>query len=101
MEQLIETIKLSVILSGTLWPVIISVVKYVGKFGVSGNWSLVVSLLTGALLSAGAQLAYNPVPTNFGGWFTFTITALIPGLVASGVYDVGKELAEKGAAAVK
>lgn len=74
----------------------LGVVDYVGKFGVAGNWKLVVSMLSGLVVGGGLvyfQL-YPQLPVE---WFATGLYGLIVGLTASGVYNAGKTAAEKGA----
>lgn len=51
-----------------------------------------VSMLVGLLLGGGYMIASQGVPAAFAGWFAIAVFGLGLGLVASGIYDVGKDL---------
>ena len=74
--------------------VVMGLVTFLGKMGVKGKWLLISSLLIGLLIGTGFQLS-QVVPVNYAGWFSVLIFGLALGLVASGVYETGKAIAEK------
>lgn len=75
--------------------VVIGFVTYMKKFGVAGKALLAASLITGLVLGGGYQLAANGVPVAFAGWFAVIVYGLALGLFAAGVYDTGKNIAER------
>jgi hypothetical protein len=74
--------------------IVMAIVEWFKKFGVTGNWSILVSMLAGIGMGVGYQFATTP-PVVFADWFTMFIYGLVLGLTASGVYDVGKTLVTK------
>lgn len=87
-----ELFKVSAEAGPTILLVVMGLVQMYGKFGVSGNMQLVSSLLTGLVFGGGFQMAVLGVPTEFAGWFSVSVFGILMGLVASGVYEVGKKL---------
>ena len=75
--------------------VVLGLVTYLGKLGVKGIYQLVSSMLLGLLFGAGFMIAVLGVPKSFAGWFSLLIYGLMLGLVASGIYETGKELGTK------
>lgn len=71
---------------------IVGLVEFAKKFGVEGSWSLALSLALGAVFGVGFQVAEH-VPVTFAEWFAVIVFALLFGLTASGLYDVGKRFA--------
>lgn len=71
--------------------VVMAIVEWFKKFGIVGNWSILISMLAGIGLGVGYQFATKP-PVGFADWFIMFIYGLVLGLTASGVYDVGKTL---------
>ena len=67
--------------------VVLGLVEWLKRLGVTGRALLVSSLIIGLLLGGGYQLSQS-IPVDFGGWFAVVIYGLAMGLVASGVYDV-------------
>jgi hypothetical protein len=51
-----------------------------------------VSMAIGLLLGGGYMVASLGVPVDFAGWFSIAVYGLGLGLVASGIFDVGKDL---------
>ena len=74
--------------------VVLGLVTWIGKMGVSGKWLLVASLLIGLVLGVGYQIS-QAIPTNFASWFATAVYGLGLGLVASGVYDTGVKIVSK------
>lgn len=77
--------------------VVLGLVEWIKRLGVSGQWLLVASMLIGLVFGAGYQLS-NEIPVTFGGWFAVIVYGLALGLVASGIYDVLRQTSVKGAA---
>jgi hypothetical protein len=76
--------------------VVLGLVTLYGKFGLSGKAQLGASLGTGIVFGSAFMVAALGLPTGFSGWFSVVIYGLMVGLVASGVYEVGKSLISKG-----
>lgn len=74
---------------------IAGIVEFAKKLGVQGNGSLVLSLALGLLLGVGYQAANLGIPVDFAGWFEYAIFAVLFGLTASGLYDLGKKFTGK------
>ena len=53
-----------------------------------------ISMAIGLLLGAGYMIAGLGMPAAFAGWFAVVVFGLGLGVVASGIYDVGKDLLE-------
>lgn len=68
--------------------------QFVKSFGLEGQIVRVVSLLVGFMLGLGYQFSTTP-PTDFAGWFAATVFGLGLGIVASGSYDVAKNVVQK------
>lgn len=84
-DQLIQqlTLQLTFIVG-----LVMALVEFAKKAGAQGNLCLALSLTFGAILGAGYVLAAYGIPTEPADWFILVIAALIPGLAASGVYDL-------------
>ena len=89
-----EFIKLAVPTAAALLPVVMALVTYWGKLGVTGNWQLVSSMATGLVLG-GFVMYIQTLPTDLIGWSATGLFGLVLGLAASGVYEVGKDLLDK------
>lgn len=77
-----------------LTSVIMALVTLWGKLGISGKAQLVSSLVTGLVIGGGFMwIELNPATAK--DWATVLLYGLILGLTASGVYEVGKEIALK------
>ena len=94
--MLAEFIKVGLVNAVMLQPFILALVTLYGRFGAEGKLQLGLSVLTGLVLGVAAQIAALGVPVDFAGWFALFIYGLIPGLVASGLYETGKGLVERG-----
>ena len=92
--DIIETITQYAGASVFLMSIIMALVTYWGKLGITGKWQLVSSLSTG-LVIGGGFMWIELAPTNVAGWVAVVIYGLLLGLTASGVYEVGKELTAK------
>jgi hypothetical protein len=75
--------------------VVLGLVTLYGKFGLSGKVQLASSLATGIVFGAAFQIAALGLPESFAGYFSVLIYGLMIGLVASGVYEVGKNIANR------
>ena len=71
--------------------VVIGLVEWSKKIGLSGKWLTVVSMLIGVGLGVLYQMT-QAMPVDFSGWFTAGVYGLALGLVASGVYDAAKSV---------
>ena len=79
-------------------PIVLGIVQYLGKaFDVQGRAQLFASLITGFLLGVAMHVAIAGLPADYPGYFALFLFGLLPGLEASGVYNVGKEIGEKSA----
>ena len=65
------------------------------KFGVSGKWQFVAALVIGLLIAGGYQAAMGTLGYSLVAWFSYVLYGLILGLVASLLYDAGKDLMAK------
>ncbi len=75
--------------------VILGLVTFLGKLGVKGIYQLISSMVLGILFGAGFMIAVLGWPASFAGWFSLIIYGLMLGLVASGIYETGKEITNK------
>jgi hypothetical protein len=66
--------------------VVFGLVEFSKSLGLKGNALTVLSLIVGALLGLGYQVAQYGSPSGFAGWFAAGIFGLTIGLVASGFY---------------
>jgi len=85
-----------------LWvvSVVLGLVWVWGKLGAKGKIQLLSSLATGLIIGSLFMLAATGIPTDFKGWFSIAMYGIAMGLVASGIYEVGKEITIKSAAKV-
>lgn len=61
-----------------------------GKLGLSGRWQLLAAFLTGFLGGGAFHVASVGVPADFSGWFYVALSAVLLGLMPSGVYEAIK-----------
>lgn len=80
--------------------VVLGLVTLYGKFGLKGIAQLASAFATGIVFGAAFMIAALGLPKDFPGWFSVIIYGLMVGLVASGIYEVGKEIVQKSAAKV-
>jgi hypothetical protein len=80
--------------------VVIGVVEWFKRLGIKDNPLLLVSMAWGLVIGGGYMLTKG-IPDAFAGWFAVVIYGLAMGLVASGLYDTVKTLAEKIITGVK
>lgn len=74
--------------------VVIGLVEWIKRFGVTGKALNAASMAVGLVLGVAYQVA-QAVPVGFGGWFVAAVYGLALGLVASGIYDAGVSVAKK------
>ena len=72
--------------------VVLGLVTFYGKAGISGKAQLFSSLATGLIIGSLFMCAALGFPNDFTGWFEVIIYGVAMGLTASGVYEVGKKL---------
>lgn len=84
-----------------LMPVIMGLVTLYGKWGLKGRAQLAASLGTGFVLGVAVQMAVVGFPQVYGDYIALLLFGLVPGLVASGVYETGKTIGTKAAEKVK
>lgn len=73
--------------------IVLGLVQVWGRLGAAGKVQLLSSLATGLLVGGSFQIAALGTPALFSDWFAVVMYGLLMGLVASGVYEVGKKLA--------
>lgn len=95
MFDLKEFIQAAAVNTTILLPIIMALVTLYGRFGIQGRAQLALSLLTGFVLGVVVMIADLGVPVDFAGWVALVLYGLIPGLVASGVYETGKGIAAR------
>jgi hypothetical protein len=74
--------------------VVIGLVEWSKRLGVSGKPLMVLSMLIGVVLGVLYQFSQQP-PEGFSAWFGAVVYGLALGLVASGIYDAARS-ARKG-----
>ncbi len=74
--------------------VVLGLVEWVKRLGLEGKAVVVVSMAIGLGIGLAYQISIA-LPVDFAGWFTAAIYGIGLGLVASGIYDVGKSLLAK------
>ena len=79
-----------------LIPLIMAMVQYLGKLGISGKRQLLASMASGLVLGVMALIAELGLPPDFAYWFGYIVVGLVCGLSASGVYEAVKHAAKKG-----
>ena len=83
----------TIIVSGfPLIAVVLGLVEFSKKLGLEGKPLLAVSMVLGLLFGIGYQLTVVGQPGTAGEWFSAVIVGLVFGLVASGIYDLGKRM---------
>jgi hypothetical protein len=93
-------IQSALVFTAALSPVVLALVTWYGKLGVKGKLQLVLSMLTGFILGIAVQMAVVGFPRTYPDYIALLIFGLIPGSVASGVYETGKGIGERVAKAV-
>jgi len=78
----------AIVLGLQLVVVIMGLVEFTKKLGLSGKALTATSMLIGVAFGVAYQISLG-VPVNFQGWFGAGVYGLSLGLVASGVYDIG------------
>lgn len=74
--------------------VVLGLVEWVKRLGLAGKAVVIVSMAIGLALGLAYQVSIA-VPIDFAGWFGAAVYGIGLGLVASGVYDVGKSILNK------
>lgn len=74
--------------------VVLGLVEWAKRLGLSGKPVVLVSMAIGLVLGLAYQISMG-MPSEFSGWFSASVYGLGLGLVASGIYDVGKSLLNK------
>lgn len=75
--------------------VVLGLVTFIGKLGVKGIWQMISGMLIGLIFGGAFMIAALGLPHDFPGWFSVIIYGLAMGLVASGIYETGKEITTK------
>lgn len=75
--------------------VVLGIVEWSKRLGITGKWLLVLSMLVGLVLGVLYQISIA-IPADFAGWFGACVYGLGLGLVASGVYDAVRSAAGVG-----
>lgn len=70
--------------------VVLGLVEWLKRVGVTGRASLAASLVIGLVLGVGYQVS-TAMPAGFGEWFAAVVFGLALGLVASGIYDATRK----------
>ena len=70
---------------------VMGLVQFFKRFGLDGNWNIVLAVVFGALFTG---LAYGIdqalIPGEWIPYIQWAVTALAGGLAAAGFYDLGK-----------
>ena len=74
--------------------VVLGLVEWVRRLGLAGKAVVIVSMAIGLALGLAYQVSIA-VPIDFAGWFGAAVYGIGLGLVASGIYDVGKSILNK------
>lgn len=99
MEGLDKFIQAALTNTVLLLPFIMAIVTWSGQaFGVAGRAKFIVSMLVGFVFGVSAQIAVIGAPSAFADYFVLFLFGLAPGLTASGVFEVGKDLSNRVAA---
>lgn len=75
--------------------VVIGLVEWSKRLGVSGKPLMVLSMLIGVVLGVLYQFSQQPLE-GFSAWFGAAIYGLALGLVASGIYDAARSAMRGG-----
>jgi len=62
--------------------------------GAQGKQKMIIAMIVGLLAGGGYQLT-QAMPASFAGWFAVAVYGISLGLLASGVWDTGRLLADK------
>ena len=74
--------------------VVLGLVEWVKRLGLQGRAVVIVSMAIGLALGLAYQVSIA-LPIDFAGWFGAAVYGIGLGLVASGIYDVGKSILNK------
>jgi hypothetical protein len=84
-----------VIVNGVpLIAMIVGLVEFVRQMGLDGKMLRAISAIFGLLLGLGYQLSLG-MPMDFAGWFGAVIYGIGLGIVASGLVDTARDLAQR------
>ncbi len=81
--------------------VIIGLVEWIKKLGVSGKWLLVCSMAVGLVFGSAYMVSQQRPPESADWWTLFVyilpivVYGLAMGIIASGLYDAAKDMIEK------
>ena len=65
------------------------------KFKIQGKWQFLAALVFGLIFGGGYQAGVGSLGYAWFGWFSYAIYGLLMGLIASWLYDAGKDLLAK------
>lgn len=74
---------------------ILGLVEFAKKFGLSGNGLTILAMVLGVVGSVAVKLSAG-VPVDLAGWVELVIYGLAFGSTACGIYDLGKNFARSG-----
>lgn len=74
--------------------VVLGLVEWVKRLGLSGRPVILVSMGIGLVIGIAYQVSIA-LPTDFAGWFGAAVYGIGLGIVASGIYDTGKSILNK------
>lgn len=74
--------------------VVLGLVEWVKRLGLSGSPVILVSMGIGLVIGIAYQVSIA-LPTDFAGWFGAAVYGIGLGIVASGIYDTGKSILNK------
>jgi hypothetical protein len=69
---------------------VMGLATFYGRLGLSGRAQLAAAFVTGLLTGGAFQIASLGIPTDFTGWFYVALSAVLMGLMPSGVYEAIK-----------
>lgn len=72
-------------------PLVMGLVQFAKRFGVDGNWNIVLALVFGVVFSGVAYgIDQSLIPVVAIPYIKWAVFALAGGLSAAGFYDIGK-----------
>ena len=69
---------------------VLGLATFYGKLGLAGRAQLAAAFVTGLLAGGAFQVASVGMPVDFTGWFYVVLSAILMGLMPSGVYEAVK-----------
>lgn len=69
---------------------VLGLATFYKSLGLGGRWLLLAAFFTGAVIGAGFQVASVGMPSSFTEWFYVLISAILMGLMPTGVYETMK-----------